>query len=267
VTSFEIESREGLPIRGNVHAPQSARAMVVIAHGFKGFKDWGFFPWLAQHLCNVHRFIVCRFNMSRSGIGDDPESFDRLDLFADDTYSTQISDLVAVIRLMQTRFRDVPTFILGHSRGGGVAVLAAQELRDIHGLVTWSAISTVDRWDDATKKKWRADGHLDAFNTRTKQTMPTSTRLLDEYEANRERFDILGAAARLKVPLLVIHGGSDESVPVEEGRALAAHAADASLLIIGGASHTYGAIHPLVNVTPALTLATEVSAHFIAAYD
>ena len=31
-----------------------------------------------------HRFAVCRFNMSRSGIGENFETFDRLDLFAED---------------------------------------------------------------------------------------------------------------------------------------------------------------------------------------
>ena len=47
---FTIDSREGLPIRGDLDAPDEARALVVIVHGFKGFKDWGFFPWLADHL-------------------------------------------------------------------------------------------------------------------------------------------------------------------------------------------------------------------------
>jgi len=66
---FIIDSREGLPIRGDFEIPEGARALVVIAHGFKGFKDWGFFPWLADYLCR-ERAAVCRFNMSRSGIGE-----------------------------------------------------------------------------------------------------------------------------------------------------------------------------------------------------
>ena len=261
---FEIASREGLPIRGNIDAPPSARAMVVVAHGFKGFKDWGFFPWLSQHLCNVHKIVVCRFNMSRSGIGDDPESFDRLDLFADDTYSHQIDDLVDVTRYAQARFRDVPVFLLGHSRGGGVALLSSRQIEDLAGVVTWSAISHADRWDAPTKEQWRADGYLDVVNARTRQVMRTSTRVLDDVE--RAGHDILQSASNLTAPLLVIHGQRDESVPVEEGRAIASRRADSSLVLIGNASHTYNAIHPLVHVTPELTMATEITAHFIAAY-
>ncbi|HUP45184.1 MAG TPA: alpha/beta fold hydrolase [Thermoanaerobaculia bacterium] len=258
---FTVESSEGLPIRGDLHLPEDARALVVIAHGFKGFKDWAFFPWLAEHLAG-HRLAVCRFNMSRSGIGESPESFDRLDLFADDTYSEQIADLVSATAYAQGR-SDLPTFLLGHSRGGGIALLTADLIPNLAGVITWSAIARADRWDDATKKRWRADGFLDVVNQRTKQVMRMSTAILDDYEANRDKLDILGAASRLHVPLLVVHGGRDESVPVEESAAIAAAAPEVSRLILHSAGHTYNAIHPLIHIPAQLTCAAEVTAHFV----
>ncbi len=260
--SFDIRSGEGLPIRGDVESPRSPRALVVIVHGFKGFKDWGFFPWLAEHLCN-HGFAAARFNMSRSGIGEEPDEFGRLDLFSDDTYSTQIADLVAVTRHLQKP--GLPTFLLGHSRGGGVALLAASQLR-LKGVITWSAISTADRWDDDTKRKWRADGALDIVNARTGQLMRMSPRMLDDYDANAEKLNILEAARSLPVPLLVIHGGRDESVPVEEARVIASRPREGALLVIDRAGHTMNAIHPLVHVPRELVYAAEVSAHFIDVY-
>ena len=95
-----------------------------------------------------------------------------------------------------------------------MALLAAPGIEDLSGVVTWNAISTADRWDDATKAAWRA-GQLEIVNARTKQSMPMSTRILDDYDANRERLDILAAAARVDAPMLVGHGGRDESVPLE----------------------------------------------------
>lgn len=264
--NFTITSSEGLPIRGNFDIPKDPRALVVIVHGFKGFKDWAFFPWLAEDLCE-HRLAVCRFNMSRSGIGEDPETFDRLDLFAGDTYSAQIADLVAATAHAQKRFGgSLPTFLLGHSRGGGIALLAADLIPDLKGVVTWSAIGRADRWDDATKRQWRAAGFMDVENQRTKQMMRMSTAILDDYEANREQLDIGAAASRLNVPLLAVHGDRDESVPVAEAREIAAAAPDASVLVIGNAGHTYNAIHPLVHVPRELTHAAEVSAAFVGAY-
>lgn len=241
-----------------------ARALVFIVHGFKGFKDWGFFPFVAEQLTR-HRLAVCRFNMSRSGVGPSLDSFDRLDLFEDDTYSTQIADLRTVVHHVQKKLQ-LPTFLLGHSRGGGVALLAAQEIPRLHGVVTWSAISHVDRWDEPAVRAWRDAGHRDEVNSRTGQVMRMSPRILDDYEANRQRLDILAATERLERPLLVLHGVRDESVPVSEARAIVERARDGSITLIEQASHTYNAIHPLIHVPFALTLATEVSARFLNAY-
>ena len=259
---FTIDSDESLPIRGNLDAPVDARALVIVVHGFKGFKDWGFFPWLATHL-TAERIAVCRFNMSRSGVGDDPETFGRLDLFEGDTYSTQLADLRKVVRYAQQHARGLPTFLLGHSRGGGIALLGAEDVPRLRGVVVWSPISRADRWDDETKRQWRKDGHLDVVNARTKQIMRMSPAILDDYDAHRESLDILAAAERLALPLLVVHGGHDESVPVEEGRLIAARGRDACLAVIDRASHTYNAIHPLVHVPFELVLAAELSAHFV----
>jgi pimeloyl-ACP methyl ester carboxylesterase len=262
---FTIPSKENLPIRGDFEAHGNPRGLVVLVHGFKGFKDWGFFPWLAQRLVQ-HRLAVCRFNMSRSGIGENPESFDRLDLFEGDTYSIELADLRSAVALAQREFPSLPTFLLGHSRGGGVALLGAEVVANLHGVVAWSPIARVDRWDDATKKHWREQGFLEVMNARTKQVMRTSVACLDDVEKNRVRLDILAAAERLRVPLFVVHGQRDNSVSWNEGRDVVSRAADASLLLLGRAGHTFNAIHPLIDIPFELLLAAEVSAHFISAH-
>jgi pimeloyl-ACP methyl ester carboxylesterase len=261
---FEIGSDEGLPIRGNLDLPHGARALVVVIHGFKGFKDWAFFPWLSEMLCR-HGFAVCRFNMSRSGIGESLDTFDRLDLFADDTYSAQIADLRKVAAFAQSH-ANLPTFLLGHSRGGGVAILSASQVANLRGVVTWNAIARVDNWDRAAFEQWRRDGYFDVQNARTKQTMRMSTRILDDFEENREQLDILAAVSRLDVPLLVIHGGRDATVPVAQSYEIAAAARDAAHIVIGSGSHTFNAIHPVVNIPPALSLAATISSRFVAGY-
>ncbi len=261
---FAIDSDEGLPIRGNLDVPQHPRALVVIVHGFKGFKDWGFFPWLAESLRH-ERVAVCRFNMSRSGIGETPDTFDRLDLFAGDTYSGQLADLRRVVEYTHEHHQ-LPTFLLGHSRGGAIALLGARDVPLLRGVVTWSAIARANRWDAATKARWRRDGWMDVINARTGQNMRMSTGILDDYEQHAERLDILAATAHLDVPLLVIHGARDESVPVSESFDIAAQYFDSSHMVIAHASHTYNAIHPLVHVPKELRLAATVTARFIAAY-
>ena len=261
---FTILSDENLPIRGDLDAPAAAKALVVIVHGFKGFKDWGFFPWLAATLLD-HRFAVCRFNMSRSGIEENPDRFDRLDLFAEDQYSEQVSDLQKVVRYCQQRV-DAPVFLVGHSRGGGVSLLAADGIENLSGIVTWSAISRTDRWDDATKAMWRRIGYLEVENTRTKQMMRMTPRMLDDIESQRDRLDILKCATQIEQPVLILHGARDESVPIAESSEIASYARDASRVVIANASHTYNAIHPLVNVPFELSMAAALTARFVSVY-
>ena len=46
---FEVVGSGGRPVRAVSHGPQDAPA-VLVAHGFKGFKDWGMFPWICERL-------------------------------------------------------------------------------------------------------------------------------------------------------------------------------------------------------------------------
>jgi pimeloyl-ACP methyl ester carboxylesterase len=264
---FRIDSDEGLLIRGAIELPARPKAAVVIVHGFKGFKEWGFFPWVSAQLCE-HGFAACRFDLSRNGVGDDPEQFGRLDLFADDTYSIQLADLRAVIRhcRSQESLRNLPLFLLGHSRGAAIAILGAHEVPDLEGVITWAGISATGRWDAATKSSWRRDGFLDVLNQRTGQMMRLSTAILDDFDRHADALNMERALMKMRVPLLVIHGDHDETVPVVEARRISTAALDSSLVVIGGGTHTFNAIHPLVNVTRELALASEVTAHFIHAY-
>ena len=264
---FEIASAEGLPIRGVLEIPHNPERLAIVVHGFKGFREWGFFPWLCERL-SESGIVACRFDMSRNGIVEDPETFERLDLFEHDTYSIQLSDLERVFEHVRsiTGLSGLPAFLVGHSRGGAIALLGARRLPSLAGVVTWSAIASTDRWDDETKREWRRSGRLEIANSRTGQIMPMSTAVLDDLEQNASDLDVLAAVEAMSMPLLVVHGGNDETVSTEDAEAIAgAHAAPAKM-IISGAGHTFNAIHPLINVPCELELAAHVTARFITAY-
>ena len=52
----------------------------------------------------------------------------------------------------------------------------------------------------------------------------------------------------LKKPILILHGDQDESVSIEEGKAIAEWTKQ-SLHVIHGANHTFGASHPYLENT------------------
>lgn len=266
-TPFVVDSAEGLPIRGSIDRPAKARALVVLLHGFKGFRRWGFFPWLSEQL-NHSGAATCTFDFSRNGVGADGETLDRLDLFADDTYSVQLDDLRRVFAFIeqQPSLDHLPITILGYSRGGAVAILGSSFAPRLKSVATWSSIANLDRWDDATLETWRAHGYVDVPNVRTGQMMRMSLRVLEDFERNRERYDVCAAVRAMQVPLLLLHGKSDETVHYGDALRLAQENDLSSVCLIPGGSHTFGAIHPLINVPPQLLLAARITSRFILGY-
>ena len=260
-TAFELRNRDGLPLRGDLRCLDSDEPLpvVVVCHGFKGFKDWGFFPHVGERLASAGFLSVC-FNFSGSGVGADLQNFTELDRFAADTVTAQLGDLRRVIDALESseigagRVDRQRLAVLGHSRGGGTAVLAARDDRRVRAVVTWAGISTFERWTDLEVRSWRQRGYAEFLNARTQQQMRVDMTYLDDLAANAPRYDIVRAVSELEVPLLVVHGADDVSVPVDEARSLhaAARPGRAELLVIPDAGHTFGAEHPWKGTSPAL---------------
>ncbi len=108
--------------------------LVIFVHGFKGFKDWGGFPYMTDKLAEAGLFTAS-FNSSYNGDGEKENelmAFMRLDLFAKNTFSRELDDLGSVIDyfdINRDKYNyDFETLILiGHSRGGGCVILKTGE--------------------------------------------------------------------------------------------------------------------------------------------
>jgi dienelactone hydrolase len=251
LTRHHLPGRLG-PIDIDVRAGgrDQARPAVVVVHGFKGFKDWGMFPALAERLARAG-FSAVSLNVSGSGV-DAAGDFSQVERFGHNTWSAELSDVGAVLDALAAG--DLGTAppssigVLGHSRGGGMAVLLAARDDRIRALVTWAAISTVHRWPEETIRRWRAAGRHDVINARTGQVLPLYTDILDDIELRADALDIASAAARVTVPWLIVHGEADEAVSIREGEVLrdAARPSTTRFERIegNGAGHTFGARHP-----------------------
>jgi uncharacterized protein len=253
--AFTLEPRPGDVIRGDIRVPDGARpaTAIVVVHGFKGFKDWGFFPHAAERLAAAGHAVVS-FNFSRNGVGEDLETFSELDKFGANTFTLELDELRSVLDRVASGdllgWAPERIGLLGHSRGGGQAVLATAEDERVTSLVTWAAISSFDRWTDETKEDWRREGRIWIANLRTRQEMPLDVALLEDFETHRDRLDIVNAARRVRVPWLVVHGLSDETVALADGEALVDASASAWPLWVEGAGHTFETRHPFEGEPP-----------------
>jgi dienelactone hydrolase len=244
----------------------SPRPAVVVVHGFKGFKDWGLWPTLAERLSRAGLSAVT-LNLSGSGV-DDSGEFVYPERFGHNTFSAELQDLRRVTDALAAGELGVapPSAVglLGHSRGGGVAVLHTANDARIKALATWAAISTVERWPMSQRAAWRSAGVNEVKNVRTGQVLPLYPDVLDDIERNAAALDIEAAAGRVAVPWLIVHGVEDEAVALAEGEQLAAAAPGARFLAVEGAAHTFGAVHPWRGATPALERVEDTTLAFFA---
>ncbi len=263
--AFTFETPSGRRLFGTVNhaAAPGPRPTVVVCHGFKGFQEWGFFPAVARLLAERGMTAV-RFNFHGSGMRPGDELVTDLEAFRRATFSGDLEDLLAVVEALGGEIAPGAVDrerigLFGHSRGGGIALLAAahEQLRArLRALVTWSAVATFDRTGDGEKRAWREAGAFEVVNARTGQRLALGVELLDDFEANRERLDLVAAAKRRTAPWLVVHGAVDETVPATEGERLAAEARrQRELLVVPAGDHTFGARHPFAGPTPELITA------------
>ena len=240
------------------------RPAVVICHGFKGFKDWGMFPRLADRLA-VAGLTAISFNFSGSGVSEG-DQFDELDRWGHQKPSTDLLDVKTMVDYALANGAS-SVGLVGHSRGGGLAILHAARDERVKALVTWASVDHFLRWPEDDIAKWRRDGRIDVVNTRTGQVLPLFRDALEDADRNAAGLlDVKAAAARITVPWLIAHGTADRSVSPEIGKALkaASRSAKTELLLVEGADHTFGAKHPWAGSTPQLDVVFERTVRLLA---
>ena len=254
VASWSIPGAEGETILGNTHHPAGgAIGVAILAHGFKGYKDYGLFPPLARALAR-HGMLVHRFNFSHSGMTNHIETFEREDLFERDTWNKQVFDLTAVTNAMaggEIEGRDLPYVLFGHSRGGVTVLLTAgrhaedESFPQPSGIITAAAPSRCNSLSDEDQKTLLEQGWIVSPSGRTGQQLRVGKGYLQEQLDDSEGHDLLALASRIRCPVLIVHGTEDDTVSAEHAGLLSdALGERANVRLIEGGTHVFNAPNP-----------------------
>ena len=245
---------------------EEAAPLIVFCHGFKGFKEWAFFPYVAEALARAG-FAVLRFNFSHTGVTDADGWVGRPDLFRQNTARIESEDLKLVLqaaadgKLPEGDRLDAGRIgLLGHSRGGAsVFVYAASEPR-VKAVATLASVAYPPRFSQTAEDEWRKEGVSWVENKRTGQRLPLGTAVLDSYL--NDKSEIEDAVRALDKPLLILHGVKDASVPVEQAHMLNSWAGQAELQLLEDADHTFASVHPFAGPSAPLLRAVDLLVEF-----
>ena len=253
--NFPIKGIHKKPILTDLYYQEtkSLKPLVIFCHGYKGYKDWGAFDLMSSSFLEAG-IALLKFNFSHNGgTPKQPIDFPDLEAFGNNNYMVELDDLESVINWISTttKFKnEIDTnniSLIGHSRGGAIAIIKAAEDSRIKKLVTWAAVCDLNRTmfhEGAELNKWKEDGVLYILNGRTKQKMPHYIQFYHNYSKNKERLDVKKAVKQLSIPQLIVHGEGDLAVPVIHAENLHQWNPASELMLLPKANHIFGASQP-----------------------
>ncbi|NND87993.1 MAG: alpha/beta hydrolase [Flavobacteriaceae bacterium] len=242
----------------------TAKPVVIFCHGFKGFKDWGAWDLVAKEFAATNFFFI-KFNFSHNGgTPEQPIDFPDLEAFAKNNYSKELEDLERVLQFISTSIKydqdkDVDNIsLIGHSRGGGIALLKAAESEKVTKLATWASVSDFrSRFDESSPEflAWKRSGRRFIKNGRTNQMMPQDWQFYEDFIEHQDQLDIKHATQNLNIPHLIVHGEEDTTVSVASAKDLKKWNPSAELQIFPNTGHVFDTHHPWNGMELPLVLA------------
>jgi dienelactone hydrolase len=262
-----IDSGSPYPVMADVRTGNRYEALpvIVLSHGFLGYKRWGFLPYLSRRIAEAG-FHVVTMSFSMSGVDETTGLFARPEAFAENTVSRELEDVRSVCEYMRGSSFPLEKLdnrwgFFGYSRGASISILLAPDIDEVRSLVTWSTPSRLDRYTERRKRQWRRDGALVFRDNRSPVPLELGYGYYEDIDRNRKRYDLIHGASRLRVPHLMVHGERDAAVTLNEAKELltVARFEDTRLEVITGCGHAFGVTHPMRKTTASLERAVDLT--------
>ena len=249
-----IEGKHIKPIVTDVFYKETRhpKKVVIFCHGYKGFKDWGAWNLMAAAFASAGFFFV-KFNFSyNGGTAEQPIDFPDLKAFGNNNYTKELDDLETVLDWVSTNsdYKNEAEIneisIIGHSRGGGIVLLKANEDARIKKVISLAAVSDIGARSSVIGdlENWKKKGVKYVVNGRTKQQMPHFYQFYENFKENKERLNIQKAVKKISIPQLVIHGNKDTSIFIDEAYNIHSWNANSVLEVLENADHVFNVSHP-----------------------
>ena len=228
------------------------KPVIIYCHGFKGFKDWGANQLMAQKFAS-NNFLFLKFNFSHNGTSVNQfDDLHDLEAFGNNNFEIELDDVKCLVDWLhlkdnpfKSHFNSQEIYLIGHSRGGGIAMLSTVYDQRIKKVVSWAGVNDLEKYMYLSDiETWKKEGISWVENSRTGQSLPLYYQFYENFYAHKNKFDIKFNLMKLDKPLLLLHGDKDKTVDFSDSHWIYEHIVHSILVKVENSDHTFGAKHP-----------------------
>ena len=196
---------QGEKLAGTIHWPDIPKQIgLVLGHCFTCSRHTGILRQIAKD-ASERSFSVLRFDFSGNGQSEGE--------FSASNYTKQISEMQSAVDYLHEQGVE-RIGLAGHSMGALISVLTASRNNAIEAVCAiagrLSGMNAAHFLNNRQKETLRNTGKVH-FESRGRKLL-----LTDTFFSDAAHFDLPGILKNLQSRLLVVHGETDEIIPVEE---------------------------------------------------
>lgn len=230
ITETKIPSTKG-NLAAAIHYPENkTNKLAILCPGYLDSKDYKGLVGLAEAL-GERGYTVVRFEPTGTWKSEGDIS--------DYTTSQYLEDIKNVLEYMLSQANYKHILLGGHSRGGQVSILYAA--RDSRISIVLGIMASSGPIQGQRREEWEKNGvsvsQRDLPNNENKKI---EFRVPFNHVLDRDQYDAVGDAKKIKVPIILIAGELDDSVPPNEVKEIFNNANEPKkFLIIPNIGHDY----------------------------
>lgn len=206
-----------------------AKPVIILCHGFATSKD-GFTSTGLEEILGGRGISTFRFDFF--GHGESEGKMEEI------TASEAVDDILKAIEFLKNKGY-IKIGLVGSSFGGFASLIAASKTAGLYLLALKSPVSDYKGFISSSQnrqeiEKWKKRGFTN-YATADGQKIKINYAFFED----AQKISGYDAAKKIKIPALIVHGDSDEAVPVGQSKKLAALIRSCNLKIIKGADHRF----------------------------
>lgn len=199
----EFKTAGGEKLAAALELPRGKpRAYALFAHCFSCSKDIKAAREIARAL-RAKGFAVLRFDFTGLGASEGD--------FANTNFSSNVEDLVSAADYLRDEF-EAPSLLIGHSLGGAAAIVAAENIPELKGVVVIGAPAEADH---VALQIGDAREEIEHKGAATVQLAGRPFTIKKQFLDDLSGQNVLACAEKLGKPLLIMHAPRDQIVGIE----------------------------------------------------